>query len=264
MKKYLTIFKIGWQSEMEYRLNLLLGRLRVITTFLLLYYIWHSLASASGRFAGYTWPELITYVFGVTILRSVLFGAQSRMVAQEISSGSFSVYLVRPVNHFLFTFWRELSQRSLYLLITIAEVSVFACILKVSFIWQSDWKLLFSFLISCTLAFVLYFLLSYAMSLIAFWSNESTGPRFLFDWFLEFASGAYFPLAILGAALLGVFKALPFMYLIFLPISIYLGKTSSHDIIVGLCVQLLWIGIMGLMVLLLWHRGMRRYSGEGM
>jgi ABC-2 type transport system permease protein len=114
MKKYFTIFKIGWQNEMEYRLNLLLGRLRSITTFVLLYYIWHSLAASSGKFAGFTWPELITYIFGVNILRSVIFGAQSRLVAQEITSGSFSMYLVKPVNHLLFTFARELSQRSLY------------------------------------------------------------------------------------------------------------------------------------------------------
>ena len=129
--KYRVIFTISWQRELEYRFNFYLGRLRNIIVMLLLYFVWMSLTSKSGRFAGYAQTELITYVFGINILRALTFGAQSRQVAGDINDGSFSAYLIMPVNHLLRTFMGELAQRSLYAMTALAEVLLFAFLLKV-------------------------------------------------------------------------------------------------------------------------------------
>ncbi len=122
VRKYWVMFKISWQKELEYRFNFFLGRLRNILVMLLLYYVWLTVTKKSGKFAGYLQTELITYVFGINILRAVIFGAQSKQVASVINDGSFSTYLTMPINYFARTFSAEFAQRSLSLVTALAEV----------------------------------------------------------------------------------------------------------------------------------------------
>lgn len=263
MSKYWIVFKNSWERELEYRFDFFLGRLRSVVVLLLLYFVWLTLSSKTGRFANYTSAEIITYVFIVNILRSVIFGAQSRRMAGEINDGTFSSYLLKPINHFWYVFWGELAQRSIYFITAIVEVIVFALILNVNFFWQIDKLILAIFAVSIIFSIFLYFIMSYLVSLFAFWSREAMGPRFLFEWFLEFASGAYFPLSILSGIFYAVLIFLPFAYLIYFPVSVYLGKFDFQQGLTGISIQLLFIGVLGFLALFVWKRGLRRYSGEG-
>jgi len=262
--KYGAVFLISWQRELEYRFNFVLGRLRNIVTMLLLYFVWVSLTEKTGTFAGYSRAELITYVFGINILRSLILGTQSKQVVVDINEGMFSAYLVMPMSHVLRAFFSELAQRSISFLTAIAEVALFALLLGVTFFVQRDGLLALLFLVSLAMAVALFFALSYLISLLAFWSREALGPRFLFDWVLEFASGAYFPLDILPASVLALVKALPFAGIMYLPLQIYLGRVGPGGAVTGILLQLFWTGITSLIILVAWKRGLRRYTGEGM
>lgn len=263
-RKYLTIFKISWQKELEYRFNFILGRLRSITTMLLLYFVWLSLTRKRGLFAGYSQAELVTYVFGISILRSVVFGSQSRQVASDINDGMFSTYLIMPVNFFFRTFSSELAQRTLYAGTAAVEVLLFVFLLKAGLLLQEDAAFLALFGIAAALALALYFLLSYMISLLAFWSREAMGPRFLFEWFLEFASGAYFPLDILSPGLFAVLGSLPFASIMYFPMQIYLGRLTPAEAGQGILLQMVWIVLFSFLVRWVWKKGLRKYTGEGM
>ena len=263
-KKYWVIFKISGQKELEYRFNFFLARLKNILVMLLLYFVWLTLTRKSGRFAGYSQIELITYVFGINILRSVIFGAQSRQVASDINDGMLSAYLTMPINYLFRTFSAELAQRSLYAMTALGEVILFSFLFKVDLLIQRDAALLAFFTISIALASVLYFLLTYTISLLAFWSREAMGPKFLFDWVLEFASGAYFPLDILSPALFTVMLFLPFASIMYLPMQIYLGRAGMHGALQGIALQCAWIALLGPVAIWVWKRGLKKYTGEGM
>ncbi len=263
MRKYWTVFKISWQRELEYRLNFFIGRLHSIVILILPYYVWTSLSSATGKFAGYTSAQLVAYVFGVNILHSIILGSQSRRTASEINDGTFSTYLVKPINHFWYVFWNEFAQRSLNLIMAVIEVVILALVLRAKFFWQTDWLVNIYFITSVVLAIFLYYILSYAVSLIALWSREAMGPRFLFEWFLEFTSGAFFPLNILSNIFYVSLGFLPFSYLIYFPMSVYIGKFSGYHILAGISIQIIWIAAMGMLARLIWKKGLKRYSGEG-
>jgi len=263
-KKYWVVFTISWQKELEYRFNFFLARLRSVLVMVLLYFVWLALTKKSGRFAGYSQAELVTYVFGINFLRSVIFGAQSRQVASDINEGALSAYLTKPVNYLLRTFAAEFAQRSLYAVTALGEVLLFLLLLKAHLLVQRDAAVLALFALSVALAAALYFLLSYAMSLLAFWSREAMGPKFLFDWVLEFASGAYFPLDILAPALFAIFSALPFALIMYLPMEIYLGRADLHAALRGIALQAAWIILFIPSVIWIWRQGLRKYTGEGM
>jgi ABC-type uncharacterized transport system permease subunit len=118
---------------------------------LLLYFVWLALTRKSGRFAGYSQAELVTYVFGINILRSVIFGAQSRQVAADINDGRLSAYLTMPLNYFSRTFSAELAQRSLYAMTALGEVLLFSLLFKVDLLIQRNAAVLACFAISMAL-----------------------------------------------------------------------------------------------------------------
>ncbi|MCU0679059.1 MAG: ABC-2 family transporter protein [Planctomycetes bacterium] len=263
MKKYWVVMKMSIARLLAYRFNFFLGRLRNIIVLLLFYYVWRDLTLKSGVFAGYSEAELVTYVFGANLLRSIIFGPQSRDIAEEINQGIFSKYLVMPINYFWFNFCRELGLRFVHLFSAVAEVAVFAFILQARLLPPADFKTAALAAASVFLAIGLYFTLSFLVNLLAFWSREAMGPRFLFEWFLEFASGAYFPLNILPKAFFSALSFLPFFYILYLPLSLYLGKLSSSEIGMGFSRQFGWIIVFGSLAYLTWQKGLKRYTGEG-
>lgn len=263
MGKYFHSFALSLEQYTHNRLDFFLGRLRNIIVLLLLYYVWISVSKTTGTFSSFTTNELVTYVLLANILRSFIFGSQTRRIAIEINDGIFSVYLVRPINHFILFYFRELAERCVLVLSALLEVIVFASILNIhiSFPHQAIYWL--CFIASLFLAHILYYIMSYSTNLIAFWSREAMGPRFLFEWFLEFASGAYFPLTILRPIYFFFLGALPFIGMMFVPLMIYLQKIKYSDIPVYIGLQAWWIAVSGLIAFILWKRGLKRYSGEG-
>ena len=182
----------------------------------------------------------------------------------EINDGTFSRYLVQPINYFWVVFWRELAEKCLNLVSAVFEIIIFVLLVGSPFFWQTDLSVLALFFISVVLAFILYFILSYLVSLIAFWSREAMGPKFLFEWFLEFSSGIFFPLSILPKLFFISLSILPFAYLVYSPLRIYLGKAGIHEIVNGFLLSIFWIIAIGLLTRLTWIKGLKKYSGEGM
>lgn len=263
MKKYWAVFKTSWQEVLTYRFNFLMGRLRSIIVLILLYYIWIGLAAKSGSFAGYTTIELTTYVFGATILKSLTRGPDFYKTAQEINEGIFAKYLCMPLNFPVFVFFRELAERVIFSITSIFEIIFFVLIVRANIFFQTDGKILLFFAISVSLANILYFILSFLMNLMAFWSREAQGPAFLFKWTLEFTSGEFYPLNIVWPGLFLFLTFLPFAYILFYPMMIYLGKLSEPQIFKIFGIQILWIIGFGFLTYFVWKKGLKKYSGEG-
>lgn len=263
MRKYLRAFTLAFDQYTANRLDFFLGRLRNIIVLLLLYYIWLAVSAGTGTFSFFTTEELVTYVLLAHTLRSCIFGSRSPRIASEINEGIFSTYLVRPVNHFVLFYFRELAERCILLFSAILESVVFVLIIKPVLVFPSASTQILLFIFSVFLAHILYYTLSYAVSLIAFWSREAMGPRFLFEWFLEFASGAYFPINILSPLYMLMLGSLPFIAVMFIPLMIFIGKINYCDIPTYLAVQGCWILLTGVMTYLIWKKGLKKYTGEG-
>lgn len=261
--KYIWAFKMSISRITTHRFDFFMGHARSIIVLLLLYYVWKTLSAPNGTFAGLTAAELTTYVFLASLMRRLLFGADTRRVSFDINEGRFSVFLMRPVNHFFFTYCEEFSERIVQVLSSLVEMFIIGLVLRIDFFVPSALSAWLFFFSAAFLAHILFFTMTYAMSLISFWSREAMGPRFLFDWFVDFAAGSYFPLHILSGIFWKITLFLPFMYLIYAPIMIYLGKiTPAHSGKI-LLIQLVSIAIVGLVTNMLWKKGLQQYSGEG-
>lgn len=263
MIKYLLVARNTWDETLAYRLNFVMWRVRVVLQILTMYFLWSALLLPGQAILGYTRNLMLTYILGASIINSLVISSRSYEVGQEINSGNLSNFLLRPINYFLFWFARDLGDKAMNLVFSVIELAILFLILRPPFFIQSDPALILLAFVSAFLAMILYFFLSFLLGLIGFWSAEVWAPRFVFITVLTFFSGGLFPLDILPKPLFLFFELLPFPYLLFFPLKIYLGQMPLGDIGRGLLVSAIWTGILWIVVKFVWAKGLRVYGAYG-
>ncbi len=263
MRKYFQIFSIYWQEALTRRATFIVERFRALVVLVSFYYFWDAILKTRTSFAGYDRNQILTYVLGMNVLKSLVFSTRTEEITAEINHGRLSSYLLKPVNFMLYTLFKDLAEKSINLVSSIVEVLGLIWFFGVQIHWPTS-PLTWLALSASTLGAVwLYFIISFATGCGGFWTSETWGPRFLLELFLEFTAGTFFPLDVLPLSAQKIFMALPSPYLIFFPIQIFLGKLNSHQIINGLCIQTFWIFAVSAIAYVVWEKGIKVYSAAG-
>jgi ABC-2 type transport system permease protein len=266
MNKYLSIFKISFQEEFVYKLNFVMWRVRNIFQILLIFFLWSAVFTDSQTVIfGYDKAKILTYVFGIMIVRALVMSARTSDMASDIARGNLSNYLVKPFSYFKFWFSRDISSKALNLIFAAGEFAILYLILVPPFYFQTNPLTLLWFLVGIVLAIFIYFFILILVSSITFWLPElSWGGHFLITMVIvEALSGALFPINILPLTLQSIVMATPFPYLIYFPVQIYLGNISGQALLGGMIMAFAWAGILWLIANIVWQKGLRSYESIG-
>lgn len=232
----------------------------------LVFFLWSSVFSQPGRIVfGYDRDKILTYVFGILILKAVVLSARTVDIAGEISTGDITNFLLKPINYFKYWFTRDISSKALNLSFAAFEAVILFIILRPPIFVQTDLLIIFAFFASLAIAVIIFFCLLFLVNIIAFWMPENGwAAQFLFIVIIsEFLSGGVFPLDILPTGLQTLIYSLPFPYLLFFPLQVYLGKLSTVAIIKGILTAGIWVGILALSLKVVWKKGIRHYEAIG-
>lgn len=265
MKKYWTIAKISFQQEFAYPLNFVMWRVRNVIQIFLVFFLWDTVfANPKTVVFGYDRAKILTYIFGLIFVRSIVLSIRSIDVAGDISRGDLTNYLLKPIHYLKYWFTRDVASKFLNLLFSIGEIVILYFLLRPPFYFPTNIGYLVMFLISLALAVVIYFVLVFIFSFFTFWQPEQAwGFMFLLMIFTEFLAGGVMPLDVLPTIGQRILYFTPFPYLLFVPLEIYLGKFSileSSKLIAFAC---LWIVVLVIFVSTLWKKGLKVYRAEG-
>ncbi len=264
MQKYLTIFSVSWQNGFVYRLNFILWRVRSVIVILAVYFLWSALFQNNNVLFGYTKAQMLTYVFLVLILRSIILSLKSFDISGEIQDGKLSNYLVKPLNYHLYWFAVDISDKLLNILFSILEVIILYFILRPPLYFQTDPTQLAVFLVAVIGAMLLYFILGNAASNLSFWlPGNAWGFWFLLFIFVELLGGVTFPLDVLPKSIYQLVMLLPFPYLIYFPANAYLGGIQGAALWQGFVVMAFWIFVLIFVVRYEWRKGVVIYEAQG-
>lgn len=266
MKKYLQIFKISFEEEFAYRLNFILWRVRNVLQILLTYFLWSTVYfDPTRQIFGYDRTKILTYVFGIMIVRALVFSARAMDVSNDVANGDLSNYLIKPVNYFKYWFTRDIASKTLNMFFAVLEFVFLFIILKPPFFLQTNLLTLLIFLLSIVVAIFIYFLILFLLSSIPFWAPEiGWASHFLVTVVItESLSGALFPINILPQTLQSIIMATPFPYLIYFPIEVYLGNIQGWAVLGGLGVAASWAGILWFVLKVVWQKGLKAYQAFG-
>ena len=266
MSRYFSIFKISLQQEIAYKANFVMWRIRNVFQIFLVFYLWDAIYTDNSRVLfGYDRAQILTYVFGLMIVRALVLSAKANSISGEIASGDFSNYLLKPINFFKYWMTRDVSSKVLNLIFAGFETFLLFLLLKPIFFLQTNPLQLFSFVISIFVAIFIFSMIVFIVSSIPFWNPElAWGAQFiLFAIVIEFLSGALFPIDILPSAIQNILYWTPFPYLIFFPLEIYLGKISGIAIVQGITIAVFWSVALWFFMNSIWRKGLKVYQSHG-
>jgi ABC-2 type transport system permease protein len=263
VRKYWFVFSLYWQEGLAQRMSFFMERFRSLIVLCSFYYLWDALLKHRSSFAGYDRSQIVTYVLGMNILRSLVFATRTDQIPGEINQGRLSAYLLKPVNFVGYTFVRDLAEKSVNFVSAIIEVFVLMWVFDMPIRWPESPATWFYFGTAVVGAVALYFFLAFMVGCWGFWTAESWGPRFLIELILEFTAGAFFPLDILPETIQKILHQFPSPYLVFFPVQIFLEKLTPAEVMSGFVAQAFWIIVLAALCRFVWHRGMAAYEAEG-
>lgn len=263
MKKYWYIIKLTWSEILEYRLNFIMWRVRYLLGLITVYFLWFSVFPSTETLFGYTKSLMLTYILGTSLISAVVLSSKTIAIGDEISQGNLSNFLIKPVNYFKYWFARDLGDKAMNICFAIIELSILLAFLRPAVFVQSNVNYIFLTVISIFIALILFFFINFLLGLIGFWTEEVWAPRFIFFIILSFFAGQLFPLDILPKPVFSVFQFLPFTYLLFFPVKIYLGQLSLSEVYFGLTISAIWLVILYLLLKFVWNKGLKNYTAQG-
>ena len=113
------------------------------------------------------------------------------------------------------------------------------------------------------MAFLLGFVLESCIGLIGFWFLEVSSLLFVYMLLSFFLSGHMFPLDLLPSPWDSIVNFLPLKYLAYFPSAVLLGKIPQEALMRELVIEATWIVALYIASRVMWHFGVRRYSGFG-
>lgn len=263
IRPYLVVVRNTWEETLAYRLNFVMWRVRTVLQLLTVYFLWLAIMPSQGTLLGYTKSLMLTYILGTSLFSSIILSTRSHEIGDQINKGDLSNFLIRPINYFLYWFARDLGDKGMNIMFSILELTILFFLLRPPLFVQANLIFFIFMIFSMFLALILYFLFNILLGLLGFWSPETWAPRFIFMIVIGFFAGGLFPLDILPKTLFSVFQLLPFAYLLYFPLKIYLGQLSFGEIFFGLAISLLWIMLIYQLVNFIWRRGLRLYTAQG-
>jgi ABC-2 type transport system permease protein len=272
MQKYLSVIKISLAQEFVYKLNFIMWRVRNIIQILVFYFLWTAVFESQSNsigtevsYFGYTQSSIVAYTFLLILIRSIVMATKSTDVSGFISNGELSNYLVKPISFFKYLLARDVSTKLLNITFSFIEISILYLILKPSIFIQTNPYQIILFIFSLFIAGFIYFSIVMLSNSAPFWIPElGWGVQFLVTViFVEFLSGAFFPLDVFPKPLFEFLKLTPFPYLVFIPIQTYLGNMSMYETYKSLAIGLLWSVILWMLMNKVWKKGLKIYEAVG-
>jgi ABC-2 type transport system permease protein len=113
------------------------------------------------------------------------------------------------------------------------------------------------------LGFLVGFLLSAAVTSVAFWTTRVYSINDFYYALKLLFSGLFVPLTLMPKIVQTIAQYLPYQLQIYFPIQLILGKLSPAQIIQGYVSGIVWLLVAVTVFNLIWRNGIKRYSAVG-
>lgn len=265
MAKYLEYFRISFVNILAYRARYYVGILTYIIYIAIYYYIWKAIYANSDPGAtinSYSLKQMTTYVAVGWVSRQVFYNNLDRDIEAKVTDGSLAMDLLKPIDFQAMAYSKVFGEALFRFVLFALPTAVVAYFLFDISLPHSGLDTI-AFLFSVMIAALIHTNINFIVGSFAIPLKSIEGIAHAKANLMLFLSGLLIPFDMLPATLAGVFKALPFAAITYVPVNIYLGKYAGAELAFQLGIQLAWA--VGLLVAsrLLWNYFMRGVVIQG-
>jgi len=259
---YRAQFRITFAVQMQYRAELLIWLIGMILNPVIYLVVWSTVSKAhGGSVDGYSAGDFAAYFIVTMMVNFVTFDWHMWDYEYRVREGGFSPMLLKPIH----PMHNDLAENLTYKTITMIVMIPAAVALIVIFDAHVRFtpQTLTLFIPALILAFMLRWLVEWTAALAAFWTTRTLAINRVYFAVSFFLGGRMSPLKLLPKPLRTAADWLPFRWMIAFPSEILIGDVDAGAAAYGMLSQCLWIVASFIVMMVIWRRAVRRYSGVG-
>ncbi|MFF2483457.1 ABC transporter permease [Paenibacillus sp. NPDC058071] len=265
MKAYGYLIKMRMLTALAYRFEVWVGMIGDTLMLAASVLIWK--AAYNGEILGsgasvVGLDGMITYTVVSVLLASVFSTDVQNTIYSQVREGNIALDFMRPLNLLGIYLSEDLGSMVSSLMNKAIPLVLMAALLF-GFPMPDSPLAALLFILSCMLSFMILWLMSAMVGLVAFWVAELGNLGMVKDAFVRVLSGSMVPLWFFPEGLQRVSEWLPFQYTYQLPLSVYIGMTKPAEAIRGMGIQLIWIVLLSLLLAWIWSRARGKVMVQG-
>lgn len=263
MHKYWEISKIYMKTQLVYRADVLFNMIFTVGKILFAYLLWGVIFQNRTMVGDFTFSGMLSYYIISSFLSQL---DMSRGISEEIHermrNGTFSKYMIVPVNIQRYFVSMELGIELFYLAFDLVAAVVWVLIFRIQFTFVQDILTIFYALVLILLGFFFMKQLNYYLGILTL-KYQGIGTFLMIkNNIVALVTGTIVPLALFPEMVVKVMRVLPFYYVTYLP-SMLLTGHCGDEALTGIAVLLLWCIAIQLLIRITWKRYIRKYDGVG-
>lgn len=260
-KKYIKVMQINFKNGVMYKLDYFSGIINILFVIVINILVWKTLYESPGQGNTTQYKMMVTYIILSTIIQTT-FIMDEFCIERTIKDGTIIHYLLKPMNFKAYLFSNAVG-RLLFNLLMLLIPAVICIKLFFDILMPYSPSYFVYFLITTVLGYIVLYTFNFIFWTFAFESMTSWGLITLKNAFISVLSGALIPLYLMPDSFVKVIENLPFQSIYYFPLAIYLGILPQAEIIKGIILQLVWIGVFVLIGELLWRRVIKEIVVQG-
>src|SRR5229473_5368389 len=263
LKIYGEFMRIGFVNILAFRLRYYTGIITYLINVTVYYFIWRAVfASATGSIAGFSLPQILTYVSVGWILRSFYWNTIDQEMAYEVIEGKIAMDLIKPVSVQWMWLARAMGESAFRLILLTAPTAI---IISLLFPVRRPASLghFLLFVLSAVSSFLLMGAINFAIGTCAIPLKSILALIRAKFWLIELLSGLLVPLSFFPPAIQRISSWLPFEHIAYTPLQIYLGKLNGAACAWALAKQFFWVFALLWLGALWWKQATRKITIQG-
>lgn len=260
---YLSIAARAFQSRLAYRSQVWAAFFGQSIQILARIAIWTAAYAGTASVEGVSLDDMVTYsILAGTVLAAWYYDALIQDIGASVKTGDVAVFLLKPIRYPLYLFFFAFGEFAFRVAAVVLPVVI---LISLIFGLQPPASLFHGLMFApfWLLSFVMLFELAAICGLLAFWLLTSFSLTWLLQGILALFSGSLVPLWFFPPAFEAVARLLPFAWIAYYPVAVYLGKLGVNETLVFLGLGLGWAGLLALGIATLWSRASTRLVVQG-
>ncbi len=254
--------KMMFKTSIVYRLRFMSSIIISPLILFMNYFIWQAvfMNTTATQIRGYTFDDMIAYYVLSMIVGHFVFNMVGNKIQQKVIYGEMNQDLLRPMRVMTQYFSAEIGERTFAFFAEVIPVFIIALLL-----FNIHFEAVYAgfFLVAMLFGFIINYFLGFMMGILAFWIYKIDSIQWFMFFVVRFLSGEFIPLDFLGAGFVQVSAYLPFSYIRYGTIRLFLGDYGIAGSFQYLFSQLVWIVILYILSRILWNLALKKYGAVG-
>ena len=259
---YAEFIRVGFVNTLAYRLRYYTG---IVTYFIyvsIYYFIWKAIYEHSAIIEGFDFSHILTYVAVGWIIRSFYYNNIDQEIAIQVMEGKLAMDLIKPVNTQCMYVAQALGESVFRLvMLTVPTALVLALVFPVR--RPASFLNFAAFFVSVVFSFFIVAGINFSVGTFAIRLKSILGLLRAKYFLLELFFGLLIPISFFPEIFPKALAVLPFQYISYIPVLIYLGKIQGMGILKALGIQLFWVVAMLAIGDGLWRWSSRKITIQG-